>query len=119
MLLHIEGEIVHRHVAPALATNDTELELQAVLAGQVIGQVANLSAAAHIRSGALVPLLLPHMSSHIGVHLYYGSRAAQPRRVRAFIDLAIARLLDAPTYVLGAKELAAAASAAPRARRTR
>ena len=117
--LNIDGEIVHRHVAPTLSTNDTELELQAVLAGQVIGQVANLSAAAHIRSGALVPLLLPHMSSHIGVHLYYGSRAAQPRRVRAFIDLAIARLLDAPTYVLGAKELAAAASAAPRARRSR
>jgi DNA-binding transcriptional LysR family regulator len=115
--LNIDGEIVHRHVAPAFATNDTELELQAVLAGQVIGQVANLSAAAHIRSGALVPLLLQHMTSHIGVHLYYGSRAAQPRRVRAFIDLTIERLLDAPDYVLGAKELAAAAGAAPRMKR--
>ncbi len=117
--LNIDGEIVHRHVAPTLSTNDTELELQAVLAGQVIGQIGNLSAAAPIRSGALVPLLLPYMSSHIGVHLYYGSRAAQPRRVRAFIDLAIKRLLDTPAYVLGAKELAAAASAAPRARRSR
>lgn len=108
--LNIDGEVVHRHVAPALATNDTELELQAVLAGQVIGQVANLSAAAHIRSGALVPLLPQHMSSHIGVHLYYGSRAAQPRRVRAFIDLAIERLLDTPRHVLGADELEAAAA---------
>ncbi len=117
--LNIDGEVVHRHVAPALSTNDTELEVQAVLAGQVIGQVANLSAAAHIRSGALVPLLLQHMSSHIGVHLYYGSRAAQPRRVRAFIDLAIERLLDTPTYVLSNKELAAAASAATRTRRSR
>lgn len=117
--LHIEGEIVHRHVAPALATNDTELEVQAVLAGQVIGQVANLSAAAHIRSGALVPLLLQHMSSHIGVHLYYGSRAAQPRRVRAFIDLAIQRLLETPAYVLSAKELKAAASAVSKLKRRR
>lgn len=117
--LNIDGEIVHRHVAPALSTNDTELELQAVLAGQVIGQIGNLSAAAHIRSGALVPLLLQHMSSHIGVHLYYGSREAQPRRVRAFIDLAIKRLLDAPAYVLGAKELNAAATAISKAKRRR
>ena len=118
--LTIDGEVVHRHVVPTLATNDTELELQAVLAGQVIGQVANLSAAAHIRSGALVPLLLQHMSSHIGVHLYYGSRAALPRRVRAFIELAIERLLETPTYVLSKKELtAAAASALPRTRRPR
>ena len=119
MLLHIDGEIVHRHVALALATNDTELELQAVLAGQVIGQVANLSAAAHIRSGALLPLLLQHMSSHIGVHLYYGSRAAQPRRVRAFIDLAIQRLLETPAYVLSAKELKAAAPAVSKLKRRR
>lgn len=73
--LNIDGEIVHRHVSPMFSTNDTELELQAVLAGQVVGQVANLAAAAHIREGRLVPLLL-HMSDHIGVHLYYGSRAA-------------------------------------------
>ena len=66
-----------------------------------------------------MPLLPQHMSSHIGVHLYYGSRAAQPRRVRAFIDLAIERLLDTPTYVLSNKELAAAASAATRTRRSR
>ena len=115
--LTVEGEVVHRHVSPTISTNDTELELQAVLAGQVLGQVANLSAAAHVRSGKLVPLLLQHMSDHIGVHLYYGSRAAQPRRVRAFIDLAIQRLLDTPTYVLGAKELNSAAAAWRRARR--
>lgn len=103
--LNIDGEIVHRHVSPTFATNDTELEVQAVLTGQVIGQIANLSAAEHIRAGRLVPLLLKHMSAHIYVHLYYGSRAAQPRRVRAFIDLAIKRLSDTPAYVLSAKEL--------------
>lgn len=107
---NIDGEVVHRHVAPTLSTNDTELELQAVLAGQVIGQVANLSAAAHIRAGRLVPLLLQHMSDHIGVHLYYGSRTAQPRRVRAFIDLAIEKLLESPAHVLANKDLTQAAS---------
>ena len=80
-----------------------------VLAGQAIGQLANLSAATPIREGRLVPVLLDHMSAHIGVHVYYGSRAAQPRRVRAFLDLAIARLLDSPEFVLSNAELRAAA----------
>jgi len=107
--LKIDGEIQHRYVTPTLSTNDTELELQAVLAGQVIGQISNLSAAEHVRSGTLVPVLLPHMTDHIGVHLYYGSRTAQPKRVRAFIDLAIQRLLDTSDYVLTEKEMAQAA----------
>jgi DNA-binding transcriptional LysR family regulator len=110
--LNVDGELVHRFVTPTLSTNDTELELQAVLAGQVIGQVANLSAAPHIREGRLVPLLLPHMTDHIGVHLYYGSREALPKRVRAFIDLAVDMLQDAPQWVLTRKELANAAALA-------
>lgn len=116
--LKVDGEVVHRHVAPALSTNDAELELQAVLAGQVLAQVANLSGAAHIRAGRLVPLLLQHMTDDIGVHLYYGSRAAQPRRVRAFIDLAIERLADAPAHVLSGKELSRAASRSRERRRS-
>lgn len=108
--LDIGGEVVHQHVTPTLSTNDTELELQAVLSGQVVGQVANLSAADHIRKDRLVPLMLEHMTDHIAVHLYYGSRAAQPRRVRAFIDLAIERLVDPPQFVLSHKELFLAAS---------
>jgi len=110
--LKVDGEVVHRHVAHSLATNDTDLELQAVLAGQMIGQISNLSAAQHIRSGALVPVMLAHMSDHIGLHIYFGSRSAQPRRVRAFIDLAVQRLHEAPAYVLSPKELARAGAAA-------
>ncbi|OIQ96662.1 HTH-type transcriptional regulator PgrR [mine drainage metagenome] len=115
--LSVNGEIEHRQVAPAFSTNDTELELQAVLAGLAIGQVANFSAAQHIRAGRLVPVLLPHLSDHIGLHIYYGSRAAQPKRVRAFLDLAVTRLLDCPDYVLSAKELSAAANGWKRVRR--
>ena len=115
--LNVNGEVEHRHLPPALSTNDTELEIQAVLAGQVIGQLANFSAATHIRAGRLVPVLLPFMSAHIGLHIYYGSRAAQPRRVRVFLDLALNRLLDSPACVLTDKELQAAARAWKRGRR--
>lgn len=114
--LTVDGEIEHRHMSPAFSTNDAELELKAVLAGQVMGQLANFLVAAHIRAGRLVPLLLPHISHHMGLHIYYGSRAAQPKRVRAFLDLAISRLLDSPDYVLSNKELVAAAQRWKRAR---
>ena len=103
--LTVDGEVEHRDFSPALSTNDTELEMQAILAGQVIGQVANFAAAQHIRSGRLVPVLLPFVSDHIKLHAYYGSRASQPKRVRAFLDLAFARLVSSPSYVLSKKEL--------------
>jgi DNA-binding transcriptional LysR family regulator len=115
--VNVDGEIVNRHVVPAISTNDTELELQAVLAGQVIGQISNLSAAEHIRSKRLVPVLLQHMSEHIGVHVYYGHRAAQPRRVRAFIELVVQRLLDSPRYVVSKAEVREAQAALRRPRR--
>ncbi|MGA8784669.1 MAG: LysR family transcriptional regulator [Polaromonas sp.] len=115
--LNIDGEVVHRHVTPTLSSNDTELEIQAVLAGQVIGQLSNMSAAGHIRSGQLVPVLLEHMSEHIGVHLYYGNRTAQPKRVRAFIDLAIRRMLNTSAYVLSERELAQAAASTGKSNR--
>jgi len=107
--LTVDGKVEHHQVSPALSTNDVELELQAVLAGQVIGQLANFSAASHIRSGRLVPILQRHISAHIGLHVYYGSRSAQPKRVRAFLDLAISMLLNSSEYVLTSKELASAA----------
>ena len=93
--------------------------MQAVLTGQVIGQISNMSAAGHIRSGQLVPVLLQHMSEHIGLHIYYGNRTAQPKRVRAFIDLAIQRLLNTPTYVLSETELNQVAASKVKSNRRR
>ena len=51
-----------------------------------------------------MPVLLQHMSDHIGLHLYNGNRTALPKRVRAFIDLAIQRLLNTSAYVLSERE---------------
>ncbi|BAX63796.1 LysR family transcriptional regulator [Burkholderia stabilis] len=103
--LSVDGKLEHRQMSPAFATNDSELEVQAVLAGQVMGQLAGFSAVSHIRAGRLVPVLVQHMSAHIGLHLYYGSRTALPKRVRAFLDLAFERLHDCNDYLLSDKEL--------------
>lgn len=103
---------IEQQVAPALCTNDEILELHAVLAGRVIGQLAGVTAAPYIRSKQLVPLLVEHMPVRASYFVYYGSRSAQPARARAFIDLVIARLADSSEYVLSVKELRAATRAA-------
>jgi len=95
-------------VPPAFCTNDELLELRTVLAGEVIGQLAGPTAAPYIRAGRLVPLLVEHVADAYSLFLYYGSRAAQPARVRRFIELAIERLVDSKTFVLSDEELALA-----------
>ncbi|MDM0045880.1 LysR family transcriptional regulator [Variovorax dokdonensis] len=101
----VEDSIVQHEVVPALCFNDEVLETEAVLAGHVLGLLTSVAAAPHIRSGRLVPLLVDHVADQSSTFVYYGSRAEQPRRVRAFIDLAVQRLTDNPDYVLTAKEL--------------
>ncbi|WP_241048487.1 LysR family transcriptional regulator [Achromobacter xylosoxidans] len=105
--VRVDGNVVEHDLAPALCTNDMDLELQATLAGQVVAQLTGVMAAPHIRAGRLVPLLCEHVSDHLGVYIYYGSREA-PRRARAFVELAIERLLASPMHVLSARELGAA-----------
>lgn len=104
----VGGSVVDHHVAPAYCTNDEELELQTVLSGAVIGQLASVTAAEHIRAGRLIPLLTQHIADHASYFIYYGSRASQPARAKAFIDLALQRLVDSPEFVLSEKELAVA-----------
>lgn len=107
-----QGDEVNQPVVPALCTNDEIVELHAVLAGRVIGQIAGVTAAPFIRSGQLVPLLIENIPDRYNYFVYYGSRSAQPARVRAFIDLVVARLVDNKDYVLSAKELRDSARAA-------
>ena len=111
----VGSDIVAHAVPPAFTTNDVDLEARAVLSGEFVGQLLGVTAAPLVRAGKLVPLLTQHVSDHLALYLWYGSRVAQPARVRAFIDLAIERLADNPTLFLQPHELAPA----PAARRAR
>lgn len=95
-------------VNPAFCTNDEDFELRTVLAGEILAQLAAPTAASLIRSGRLVPLLTEHVSDFYSLFVYYGSRSAQPVRVRRFIDLVVERLTDSPEFVLNHDELALA-----------
>lgn len=92
-------------VTPAFSTNDEDFELRTALAGTIIGQFAGPTAAPHIRTGRLVPLLLENVSSDYNLFIYYGSRSSQPARVRRFIELTVERLTDSRDFVLELEEL--------------
>lgn len=95
------GQAVDQPVVPAICSNDEFFELQAVLAGKVLGQLAGVTAAPFIRDGRLVPVLTQHMPDYGHYFVYFGSRTSQPARARAFIDLAVQRLADNPDYLIG------------------
>lgn len=103
--VRVGDDTMEQPVVPAICSNDERLELQAVLAGKVIGQLAGVTAAQYIREGRLVPLLLDHMPGGASCFVYFGSRRSQPARARAFIDLAVQRLSDSSEHVLKASEL--------------
>lgn len=101
----LEEQVVEQPVVPAICSNDELFELQAVLSGNVLGQLAGVTAAPYIRAGQLVPILTDHMAEIASYFVYFGSRTSQPARARAFIDLAVQRLTDNQDYVLSDKEL--------------
>lgn len=105
--MNFGGEIQTREFPPTVATNSTDIEVKATLTGQVIAQLSSLSASALIREGRLVPLLTGHVSSHLYLYAYYGSRKAQPHRVRKFIELAVERLTANRELTLTTDELLA------------
>ncbi|MGO4377006.1 LysR family transcriptional regulator [Pseudoduganella sp. RAF53_2] len=103
--IRLGDQVVDQPVVPAIYSNDELFELQAVLAGKVIGQLAGVTAAPFIRSGQLIPILADHMPDYASYFVYFGSRSSQPARARAFIDLAVRRLDDNSEYVLKHKDL--------------
>jgi DNA-binding transcriptional LysR family regulator len=110
-------QVVDQPVVPAICSNDELFELQAVLAGKVLGQLAGVTAAPYIRAGQLVPILVEHMPHHANYFVYFGSRSSQPARARAFVDLAVQRLSDNADYVLGEADLRGAQTRTRKARR--
>lgn len=98
-------DTIEQPLVPALCTNDEIPELEAVLGGRVSAQLAAVTAAPYIRSGRLVPVLGEHTLDRGSYFVYFGSRTSQPARARAFVELAVQRLVDNSEYVLTVKEL--------------
>lgn len=88
----VSGETVFKTMSPVVCCSDPEAEMHAVLAGMGIGQIDSVNAAAPLRAGQLVPLLVGSTSERMGLYMFYAQRTHMPRRVRRFIDFSIERL---------------------------
>ena len=100
-----EGELRFGDLPAGFTSNDPEAETQAVIAGLGMGQIDSISAARHLRSGALVPLMLDQLNERYGVYMYYAQRTEIPSRVRKFIDFVMAQTGDAAACRLTEEEL--------------
>jgi len=69
-----------------LTVTDAGTKIGACLAGYGIAQVIDLGVEAHLRAGALEPILTDWPDETYPLYVYYPSRTHLPARVRAFID---------------------------------
>ncbi|MBC3475010.1 LysR family transcriptional regulator [Pseudomonas taiwanensis] len=92
-------------VSPVLTSSDSETEMHAVLSGKVLGQIDSINAAAALRAGELIPVMLNTLSERMGLYIYYAQRADMPARIRTFIDFAIEKLLESKEFCLPQQEL--------------
>lgn len=71
---------------PALVTDDSDAECQAVLAGLGYSQVSHFLAAPQLASGALVEVLQEHAPAPWDIYVYRPQRSPVPPRIRAVFD---------------------------------
>jgi DNA-binding transcriptional LysR family regulator len=76
-------------------TNDSALT--AALAGFGITRLLSYQVAEHLRTGTLKTVLTAFESAALPVHVVHREGRQAPQRVRAFLDLAIARLREDST----------------------
>jgi DNA-binding transcriptional LysR family regulator len=81
------GESLEIDVPGDLTLDESDLMLQAALAGQGLAYLSDPATAAHIAAGRLIAVLEDWSPAYPGLCLYYPSRRHMPARLRAFIDL--------------------------------
>lgn len=76
-------------VSGNLTVTDAGTKLGACLAGYGIAQVIDLGIDAHLRAGALEPILTDWPDETFPLYVYYPSRSHVPAKVRTFIDFVV------------------------------
>jgi len=89
---YADGGTVYRDIAAVASFNNVEAEVQAVVEGIGIGQLADYMIAAELADGRLVEVLPQPVLPGGGLYMYYQQRAQMPLRVRRFIDFVVAAM---------------------------
>jgi len=111
-----DGEVGYENFESCFVANEVGAELQAVLAGVGIGQLASCTAVRHLRRGELQLLFPEAITSQYQIYVYRLKRDRLPARVRVVLDFLVDGLLAHPDLALSQAEMAACcgATAAPR-----
>jgi DNA-binding transcriptional LysR family regulator len=81
------GQTLALDVPGDLTLDESDLMLQAALAGEGLAYLSDVAIAGHVEAGRLQPVLEDWSPAYPGLCLYYPSRRNIPARLRAFIDL--------------------------------
>ena len=81
------GESVALDVPGGLTLDETDLMLQAALAGEGLAYLSDFATADHVASGRLERVLEDWSPAFPGLRLYYPSSRNVPAKLRAFIEL--------------------------------
>ena len=92
LTLHRGRETVTVPVRPVLRTNNAEVLVATLLAGQVMGPVQHLLIAEHLAAGRLVRVLPDYAVRSTEAYLVYPSVRHMRPAVRAFTDFAVPRI---------------------------
>jgi DNA-binding transcriptional LysR family regulator len=84
--------------APTLITDDSEAELEAVLAGIGYGQLPDFLCAKYIRTGQLVSVMQDQSPEPWGVYVYRPQRGPVAERVRLVFDHLVKTLSNSTLY---------------------
>lgn len=100
-----KGNIEYFNPEVIFSANDTETEMEAVMAGMGIGLIDSINSVPKIQKGELIPVLTDYISSRRGLYIYYNLSEVMPRRQRVFIDFAIERLSNDKRFIASSDEL--------------
>ncbi len=81
-----------QRVQPRLRTTTNDSAIAAALAGLGIARLLSYQVAAHVRSGALRPVLEAFEPAPLPVHIVHHEGRRATGKVRAFVDMAVERL---------------------------
>ncbi len=89
------GETEEVAVSGWLISNHRDINLEAVLAGEGVARISDISAQAHFSSGRLVPVLLDwEMKDAPPINLFYRPNQRRNSRARVFIEFVTALFQD-------------------------
>jgi DNA-binding transcriptional LysR family regulator len=87
----VNGKLEAFEVQPRLTVNTADVAIQAAREGRGITRVLSYQVDAELRAGKLKRVLAGYEPPPVPIHVLHASGKRVPARVRAFVDLAVAR----------------------------